>query len=159
MVHIGLSRDEIEHIGELIARLDAQPLGEGADRRVHPRIDFSHPMWLNLPTEPGAPWVHIFSRNLSTGGLSFLSRKLFYVDQQLVISHELKENTPLLVLAKVCFCRSVEMDVQEVGLVFSAIEYDPERSRRVPARWMSMVLQSDWLARRKSATSPSASIQ
>jgi hypothetical protein len=151
MVHIGLSREEITHISALIAKLDAQPLSDNADRRIHPRIDFSHPMWLNLPTEPGAPWVHIYSRNLSTGGLSFLSRKLFYVNQQLVISHELMENTPLLVLATVCFCRNVEMNVQEVGLVFTAIEYDPDRTRHVPARWMSMVLQSDWLARRKSA--------
>ncbi len=128
MYHIGLSREEIEHVGHLIAKLDAQPLAEDADRRVHPRIDFSHPMWLNLPSEPGAPWVHILSRNLSTGGLSFLTRKLFYMNQHLVISHELNENTPLLVLAKVCFCRSVKMGIQEVGLAFGAIEYDPGAS-------------------------------
>jgi PilZ domain len=151
MFHIGLSRDEIEHIQQIIARLDAEPQGESADRRVHPRIDFSHAMWLNLPTEPGAPWVHIFSRNLSTGGLAFLTRKLFYVGQHLVISHELKENTPLLVLAKVCFTRIVEDGIQEVGLIFSAIEYDPQCQRHIPARWMSMVLQSDWIARKKNA--------
>jgi len=148
--HIGLSREEVDRIEQLIAKLDAQPAGEAADRRVHPRIDFSHPMWLNLPTEAGAPWVHIFSRNLSTGGLAFLSRKLFYVEQHLIISHELKENTPLLVLAKVCFCRTVDKGIQEVGLAFSAIEYDPDRQRRIPARWLSTVVQSDWLARKKA---------
>src|SRR5271157_4502998 len=125
VLHIGLSREEIDHVQSLNDRLDAQPAGEGADRRVHPRIDFSHAMWLNLPTEPGAPWIHIFSRNLSTGGLAFLSRRIFYVDQHLVISHELKENTPLLVLASVCFCRKVDSTIHEVGLALKAIEYDP----------------------------------
>ena len=152
MYHIGLSREEIDHVQHLIARLDAEPAGAAADRRVHPRIDFAHPMWLNLPTEQGAPWVHIFSRNLSTGGLAFLTRKIFYVDQHLVISHELKENTPLLVLAKVCFCRTIDTKIHEVGLAFTAIEYDPERQRRIPSRWLATVVQSDWLARKKLPT-------
>ncbi len=158
MVHIGLSREEINRISSLIAKLDAQPLSDNADRRVHPRIDFAHAMWLNLPTEPGAPWVHIFSRNplhrrhspSSPANFSTSTSSPFHA----VLSHELQENTPLLVLAKVCFCRNVEMDVQEVGLAFTAVEYDPERTRHVPARWMSMVLQSDWLARRKAAITP-----
>ncbi|HUO09806.1 MAG TPA: PilZ domain-containing protein [Phycisphaerae bacterium] len=150
MHHIGLSREEIDHVQSLIDRLDGQPAGAEADRRVHPRIDFAHAMWLNLPTEPGAPWVHIFSRNLSTGGLAFLSRRIFYVDQHLVISHELKEHTPLLVLASVCFCRKVDNAIYEVGLAFKAIEYDPERQRRIPSRWLATVVQSDWLARRKN---------
>lgn len=149
MFHIGLSRDEIQHIQQLIAKLDAQAPGPGADRRVHPRIDFSHPMWLNLPTEAGRPWVHIYSRNLSTGGLSFLTRKLFYVGQNLVISHELNESTPLLVLAKVCFCRTIELGIMEVGLSFQTVQPDPDRERRVPGAWLSLVLQNDWLARQK----------
>jgi hypothetical protein len=150
--HIGLSREEVDRVQHIIAKLDAVPAGAEADRRIHPRIDFSHPMWLNLPTEPGAPWVHIYSRNLSTGGLAFLTRKIFYVDQHLIISHELKENTPLLVLAKVCFCRNIDATFYEVGLAFTAIEYDPDRQRRIPSRWLATVVQSDWLARKKLPT-------
>ena len=149
MHHIGLSREEIERVQKIIAHLDAQPLTEGADRRINPRIDFSHPMWLNLPTEPGKPWVHVFSRNLSTTGLSFLTRKLFYVGQHLVISHELKEDKPLLVLCRVCFCRPIELGIQEVGLAFSAVEPDPLKERRIPGQWLTTVLQNDWLARQK----------
>lgn len=149
MSHIGLSRQEIEYLQTLITRLDAQDPGPGADRRVRPRIDFTHPLWLNLPTEPGQPWVHILSRNLSTGGLAFLTRQIFYVNQHLVISHELNEKEPLMVLARVCFCRPVDMTVFEVGLAFITVEKDPQRERKVPAHWLHQVVKQDWLARQK----------
>ena len=149
MSHVGLSRQELAYMQNLIARLDAQGPGPGSERRVRPRIDFSHPLWLNLPTEPGKPWVHILSRNLSTGGLAFLTRQIFYVNQHLVVSHELNEKEPLLVLSRVCFCRSLEMNIFEVGLSFVAAEKDPLRERRIPAHWLSQVFRSDWLARQK----------
>lgn len=149
MGHIGLSREEMTYMQALIARLDAQAPGPGSERRVMPRIDFSHPLWLNLPTEPGQPWVHILSRNLSTGGLAFLTRQLFYVNQHLVISHELNEKEPLLVLSRVCFCRAVDLRVFEVGLAFVTVEKDPERTRKVPAHWLHQVMRTDWLARQK----------
>jgi hypothetical protein len=77
--HIGLTRQEIEHLQSLITRLDAQTPDDAADRRLHPRIDFAHPMWINLPTQPTQAWIHVYSRNLSTGGLSFLTGILFYL--------------------------------------------------------------------------------
>jgi hypothetical protein len=147
--HIGLSREEIARVEKIIAHLDTQPPGPGSERRLSPRIDFNHPMWLNLPADAGQPWVHVFSRNLSTSGLSFLSRKLFYVGQHLVISHELKERQNLLVLCRVCYCRAIEMGVQEVGLAFVSVEQDPFKQRCVPANWLGLVLQNDWLARKK----------
>jgi hypothetical protein len=150
--HIGLTRQEIEHLQTLIARLDAQQGRNYDDKRVHPRIDFCQPMWLNLPTESGKPWIHIYSRNLSTGGLSFLTRNLFYTDQHLVISHELNEMVPLLVLCRVCFCRPIDLGVQEVGLAFEKVLPDPNRLRAVPPEWLSLVVQNDWLARHKTGT-------
>ena len=59
MKHIGLTRQEIEHLQTLIARLDAQTPSAESERRTNPRIDFAHPMWLNLPGEPGQPWIHV----------------------------------------------------------------------------------------------------
>src|ERR1051325_1204570 len=112
MQHIGLTRQEIERLETLIARLDAQLPDYAADRREHPRIDFCHPMWLNIPSDPSNPWIHVYSRNLSTGGLGFLTRHLFYANQHVIISHELKEDIPLLVLCRVCFCRTIDMGVQ-----------------------------------------------
>jgi hypothetical protein len=149
MYHIGLTRQEIEHLQQIVAKLDAQGPSEAADRRVFPRIDFSRPMWLNLPTEPGRPWVHVYSRNLSTGGLAFLSRNLFYADQHLIISHELNEMCPMLVLCRVCFCRPIDLGIMEVGLAFVAVKVDPECRREIPPEWLSRVLQKDALTRRK----------
>jgi len=147
--HIGLTRQEIEHLQKLIARLDAQTPDPNADRRINPRIDFSHPMWLNLPGETGQPWIHVYSRNLSTGGLSFLTRNLFYSGQHLVVSHELNEGAALLVLCRVCFCRPIDLGIQEVGLAFVTALADPGQKREVPDSWHSLVLQSDWLSRRR----------
>jgi len=149
--HIGLTRQEIQHLESLIARLDAQTPPDAADRRVHPRIDFAHPMWINLPTEPTQPWIHVYSRNLSTGGLSFLTRNLFYVDQHLVVSHELNEMTPMLVLCRVCFCRPIDMGVQEVGLAFVKATADPHRKREIPDEWREQLMQTDWLTRQRTS--------
>src|SRR6476646_2702039 len=96
VIHIGLSRDETLEVVDLIHQLDGAPPSSAADRRIRPRIDFCHPMWINLPTEPGQPWIHVFSRNLSTGGLAFLARRQFENDEYLVISHHLNEGMPQL---------------------------------------------------------------
>lgn len=148
MQHIGLTRQEIQRLEQLIARLDAQGPSEGSDRRLNPRIDFAHPMWLNLPADNGQPWIHVYSRNLSTGGLSFLTRNLFYNNQHLVLAHELNENAPMLALCRVCFCRPIDMGVQEVGLAFVAARADPESRRDIPPEWTSRIIQSDPLSRR-----------
>jgi len=67
----------------------------------------------------------------------------------LVVSHELNEGAALLVLCRVCFCRTIDLGIQEVGLAFVTAVADPERRREVPGSWHSLVLQSDWLSRRK----------
>ena len=149
MKHIGLTRDEIEHLQTLIARLDAHNTGQYDDRRAHPRIDFKHPMWLNVPAEPGQPWIHVYSRNLSTGGLAFLTRGIFYANQQVVISHELNEATSMLVLCRVSFCRTIDLGVQEVGLSFVTVKADPQHKREIPPEWVAEILQNDPMARRK----------
>jgi hypothetical protein len=146
---IGLTQQEIQYLQQLIVQLDAQNPDAPDDRRRAPRIDFNHPLWLNLPAEPGQPWVHVYSRNLSTGGLGFLTRHLFYADQHLVIAHELTEFSPMLVLCRVCFCRSIAMGVMEVGLAFVSALADPEGRRQVPADWYRRILNSDSLARQK----------
>ncbi len=156
MLHIGLTSQEIAHLEQIIARLDAQGPSEGSDRRIHPRIDFAHPMWINLPADAGRPWVHVYSRNLSTGGVSFLSRTLFYTGQNLVISHELNEMVAMLVLCRVCFCRTIDLGVQEVGMAFVAARADPHRSRDIPTEWMARVLQNDALSRRAFPAAASA---
>jgi len=146
--HIGLTRQEIQHLEQVILRLDAQGPSEGVDRRVHPRIDFAHPMWINVPADPAQPWVHVYSRNLSTGGLSFLTRNIFYTGQHLIISHELNEMVAMLVLCRVCYCRTIDLGVQEVGMAFVAARADPNRAREIPPEWLARVLENDALSRR-----------
>jgi hypothetical protein len=147
---IGLTRQEIEYLQQLIAKLDLQSPDTPDDRRRQPRIDFNHPIWLNLPTEPGHPWIHVYSRNLSTGGLGFLTRHLFYADQHLIIAHELAEFSPMLVLCRVCFCRTIALGVMEVGLAFVSALADPEGRRQIPADWYRRLLTTDSLARQKT---------
>lgn len=139
MHYIGLTRQEIEHLQEVIARLEAQAPAGAEDRRVNPRIDFTHSIWLNLPSERGRPWMHVYSRNLSTGGLGFLSRNLMYTGQHVVIAHELNELTPMLVLSRVCYCRPVDLGIFEVGLAFVAARPDLHEKREMPVEWLLWV--------------------
>ncbi len=150
MQSIGLTLHEIQHLQGIIGRLDAATAAAGnhdADRRIHPRIDFAHPMWLMIPSDPDKKWLYVYSRNLSTGGLSFLSRNLFHAGQYVVVSHELAEAATMLVLCRVCYCRPIDLGVQEVGLAFVTARADPGARRDVPADWYARAFDGDALAR------------
>ena len=95
------------------------------------------------------PWVYVYSRNLSTGGLSFLSRELFYSGQYVVISHELGEAATMLVLCRVCYCRPIDLGVQEVGLAFVTAKADPGNKREIPDDWRKRALEADGMSRGK----------
>lgn len=157
---MGLTFQEMQHLQEVIARLDAVAAETGgpggADRRVHPRIDFAKPMWLLVPADPDQKWNYVYSRNLSTGGLSFLSRGLFYAGQYVVISHELGENASMLVLCRVCFCRPIDLGVREVGLAFVTARADPGARRDIPAEWRARALETDWMMQSKVPAATSA---
>ncbi len=152
MIHIGLSREETQQVESVIAQLDAAPASSAADRRVRPRIDFCHPMWINLPTESGQPWIHVFSRNLSTGGLAFLARREFALEEYLVISHHLNVGFPQLALCCVKFSRAVAEGIFEIGLEFQAIAPDTDNLRQIPPRWTSLILRNTWISRTRSNT-------
>ena len=155
MQSIGLTLQEIQHLQTVIARLDAAAAANGdhsAERRIHPRIDFAKPMWMLVPTDPDQKWTYVYSRNLSTGGLSFLSRNLFYAGQYVVISHELGESAAMLVLCRICFCRPIDLGVQEVGLAFVTAKADPGTRRDVPSEWRARALEADWMTQSKTPT-------
>jgi hypothetical protein len=147
MHHIGITREETRKIAAIIAELDAAPGPAGADRRERPRIDYAHPMWLCLPENAARTWAHVHSRNLSTGGLAFLTRNTFYAGQHVVISHLVGERTPQLVFAAVRFVRAVNPSISEVGVEFLASVADPKQQRQIPADWMEFALKAAWAAK------------
>lgn len=144
VIHIGLSRDETQQVVDLIQQLDAAADPAAANQRLSPRADFCHPMWLNIPMEPGTPWVHVFSRNLSSGGLSFLSRRDFPQDQCLILSHALDADDPQLALCAVRFNRQITNSIFEIGLEFLARMPDPDVKRVIPQRWLSIIDRNAW---------------
>jgi len=147
VLHIGLSRQELDRVQALIADLDAAPPSPGAERRIRPRIDFCHAMWLSLPLAPGKPWVRIHSRNLSTGGLAFVARQPFALGSYVVVSHHLNEGCDQLALCLVRFCRQADVRLYETGVEFEQVVNDPDSHRRVPTEWASLVLRNLWVAR------------
>ena len=144
MEHIGLTREETHRVSEIIAGLDAAPLSAGSERRIRPRVDYVHAMWLCLPEAAGRPWAHVHSRNLSTGGLAFLTRKDFKTGQHVVVSHYVGEQMPHLVLACVRFSRLVYVGICEVGIEFLAAKPDPQQRREIPADWIQTAMRSAW---------------
>ena len=151
MQHIGLSRQEIQRIEAVISDLDAATPSAESDRRLRPRVDYSHGMWLCLPDAPEHPWIHIFSRNLSTGGLAFLARKEFLPGEHIVVSHTLGERVPHLVLGCVKFCRIVYVGICEVGIEFVSARSDPTNSREIPPEWIATAQRTAWVARQMQA--------
>lgn len=144
MPHIGITRQEVQKIAAIIAELDAAPLSAAADRRERPRIDYAHPMWLCLPEDPNRTWTHVHSRNLSTGGLAFLTRNTLLTGQSVVMSHLVGERTPQLVLATIRFIRAVNPSISEVGIEFLASVPDPRQARNIPADWIQHALRASW---------------
>ena len=151
MLHIGLTRQEIDRVAGIIEKLDQMPpspeVRGGRDRRIRPRIDFSHAMWLALPLEPGRPWVRIYSRNLSTGGMAFIARAPYALGSYVVISHHLNEECDQLALSCVRLCRLVDEGLYEIGVEFQTLSPDPRGQRRIPPGWLSQVLRYLWVAR------------
>lgn len=150
MSHIGLTAEELQYVQTLLANLDAAPglPGDATERRHHPRFDFKQPIWLNLPLEPGRPWMHVFSRNLSTSGLAFITRDPLARSARVVIAHHFAESVPQLVLCRVNFCRPIAPGYCEVGVVFETAVPDPQERREIPAAWYSQVLRSTWVVRK-----------
>jgi len=137
----------MERVETLIAELDAAAPAAGADQRERPRIDFCQAMWLNQPLQSGQPWVHVMSRNLSTGGLAFISRRPIPAGSFLIVAHHLNEGSDQLTLCCVRFCRQVDANLFEIGMAFQEARPDPGRLRDIPPAWNSRVLRSQWAAR------------
>jgi hypothetical protein len=154
MIHIGLSREETQRVVDLIAELDAAQGQNNANLRAAPRLDFCHPMWLNIPGEPGQPWVHVFSRNLSSGGLSFLARRSFVPESCLILAHTLDTDGPQLALGAVRFCRQITRTIFEIGVEFLARVEDTDMRRQIPDRWYGIIDRQNVTARLSHPTAP-----
>jgi hypothetical protein len=155
MHHIGVTRADTQKIAALISELDAAPAPAAADRRERPRIDYAHPMWLCLPENAAQTWAHVHSRNLSTGGLAFLTRNQFFTGNHVVISHLVGERTPQLVLGAVRFARAINAGIFEVGVEFLASVSDPQRRRQIPSDWIEFALKASWVAKHPLLAEPS----
>jgi hypothetical protein len=152
MNNITLSRQETARIAQLLEELDAALASDSeaaawAERRLRPRIDFAHPMSIRLSLEEGQPWIEVFSRNLSTGGLAFLAKQPFAKDSFLILAHHLNEGADQLALCRITFCRPIESAYYEIGVTFEAIVPDENSRRIIPSEWHSKVLRTTWVTR------------
>jgi len=144
-----LTDDDVKTDRHFSSQFNVPPPSTAANRHQPPGIAYPHFFWLNFSTERERQWMRIPCRKLSTIGLAFLSKRLFYAGQHAIIAHDFVESCPRLVLTRVCFCHTVGNGIQEVGIRFIVNQNDPERLRQIPSAWLALVLHNDWRARQR----------
>ena len=141
--------DEIDSSQRSGSLLKTPPPFAAASRHQHPGVHYPYFVWLNFSTERERRWMRIPCRKLSASGLAFLSNRLFYADQHVIIAHDFVESCPQLVLTRVYFCRVVGNGILEVCIRFIVNHNDPDGLRQIPTAWLALVLHNDWRARQK----------
>jgi hypothetical protein len=129
-------QDDDEIAARLVAFLEAhdQTPREGARQRE--RINYRRRVEIILIGQSGQPRVTGHTRNLSTGGLGFLTRRTFAVGERFVALLALGGGAGKFALCRTTFCRYLSEGMHEVGAAFEATA--PRiNNHRIPSNWIA----------------------
>lgn len=133
-----ISNEQLVQIQEILARLDRGPLQSlSTNRRRAQRINLRTAMMAIVFHTTGPQEVKIFTRNISTSGVGFISRRPFKPEERVVIPFEVPGQTGKLVLAKLTFARYIPGGVYDAGAEFIECIPDPGGPDRIPEHWIS----------------------
>lgn len=137
-----LSLDKQHHeLQSVIEQLNAEKKNPPDNRRNRPRKEISMPLWVYLLGLPHMPRVKVHSRNISVGGISFLSKRSF--PERMLVATQLETNgltANKIILTKIRFCRYVRQGHFQVGAEFmEALDGNMED---VPASWNDRAAQA-----------------
>lgn len=131
------SSEQLVQIKEIIAQLDHLAAARKVDnRRRADRVAIRSAMSAILLSEMSTTEVKIYSRNLSTSGIGFVSRRPFKTAERVAIPFEVNGNPGKLVLAKISFCRYIRAGMYTVGAEFIEAIADNHGRNRIPEHWM-----------------------
>ena len=110
--------DQLAIITEVIRHLDQSPLSPHASRRKAPRCDVRTAMSAILLDKENHPRIRIFTRNISTSGIGFVSRRPFKPDERIAFDFNHPNAERKIIIAKVTFVRYVRKGMYEIGAEF-----------------------------------------
>jgi hypothetical protein len=131
--------EQLEHIHQILQQLDAQSPGPDANRRRAKRITIRMALEVHLLSNHNRPTSQIYTRNVSTSGIGFVTRRVFKPKEFLAFSFRIANHAPKLVLARVTFCRYVKGALHESGAEFieSTVE-NPHLEDKIPPNWVQL---------------------
>lgn len=111
----GSNTDGVDHaIGELLEQLDGPPVRPD-ERRIHPRAAYT--ARVTIETGPGQPSVLGFGRDLSRGGIAFLTTTPLPLEKVMLILPQ-PNRKPLRLLARIVRCHQLLSGIYDVGARF-----------------------------------------
>jgi hypothetical protein len=132
-----VSAEQLAQLQDIIKQLDrVAALGDDSKRRRSVRMNIRMPLTALVLVTVGQPSIHIFSRNISTCGIGFVSRRPFKIGEPIAISIRLGEQPSKLVLTKTTFCRYLRSGLYEMGGEFVESILDSTGKDRIPSRWL-----------------------
>jgi anti-sigma regulatory factor (Ser/Thr protein kinase) len=113
------SADVEQAIDTLLTQLNA-PGVHPDERRIHPRAAYTSR--ITIETEAGQPAVLGFGRDLSRGGISFLTSTPLPLDKVTLTLPQQPEQKPLRVVARIVRCNQLMSGVFDVGARFLSMQ-------------------------------------
>jgi len=114
----GISAEQFAVVAEVMQHLDRSPPSARANRRKAQRIDVRTTMSAFLLNHENHPSVRIFTRNISTSGLGFVSRRPFKLGESIAIPLKWPNDERKIIVAKITFVRYVRRGMYEMGAEF-----------------------------------------
>jgi hypothetical protein len=132
MTH-ALTPDEEIKILRVISALENTAEFRQHAARKHERLSFRRRVTLTLITQRGGPELSVVTRDISVGGVGFLSRRLFQADEMFVMHLPTAEDKCRLALCKVCYCKYVSSGLHNIGASFCEVA---DSAAGIPAQWV-----------------------
>ena len=137
-----VTSDQKAKIAEILKLLDQIPVPASIEnRRGASRVRARMPIDVFLLTVRGVPTLTVHTRNISTRGIGFVSRRAFKMGELVVFDVNIVPAVAKLVLARITFARYVRDGLYEIGAEFeeSVVRDDPDKpcpSNNLPAHWL-----------------------
>ena len=145
LVAVEMTIDQRNKIEEILKILDQYPPPtEVTNRRQSTRVRIRAHLNCFLLAVPGFPSIQIHTRNISTAGIGFVSRRPFRAGELVVIEMNLLPKNSKLILTEATFNSYVREGLYEVGCTFREAapknEYVSENiAESLPANWLGMI--------------------
>lgn len=139
-----LTQDQKTRIEEILRILDQNPASaELENRRQSVRVKVRTNLTTRVLSTPGHPTLPIHTRNISTSGIGFVTRRPFRKGELVAIELYLVSKLSKLILAETTFSRYVRDGLYEVGCRFREAISREEAERGmegIPRRWVEAAM-------------------